>query len=95
MGRLPHQRAGDVATAARLYVAAASQAQTLAERNHAPSGYHTAAASRRRWLSAPVAGRKASRPGLPATTPNPQSLPPRGGILEPALTPERNVTIVL
>ena len=29
-----HERAGDVATAARLYVEAASQAQTLAERNH-------------------------------------------------------------
>lgn len=29
-----HERAGDVATAAQLYVKAASQAQTLAERNH-------------------------------------------------------------
>jgi predicted RNA polymerase sigma factor len=29
-----HERAGDVATAAQLYVEAASQAQTLAERNH-------------------------------------------------------------
>ena len=29
-----HERAGDIATAAQLYVEAASQAQTLAERNH-------------------------------------------------------------
>jgi predicted RNA polymerase sigma factor len=29
-----HERAGDVATAAQLYVEAASQAQNLAERNH-------------------------------------------------------------
>ena len=28
-----HERAGDVATAAKLYVQAAAQAQTLAERN--------------------------------------------------------------
>ena len=29
-----HERAGDIATAAELYVEAASQAQTIAERNH-------------------------------------------------------------
>jgi len=29
-----HERAGDIATAARLYVEAAAQAQNLAERNH-------------------------------------------------------------
>jgi predicted RNA polymerase sigma factor len=29
-----HERAGDIATATKLYVEAASQAQTLAERNH-------------------------------------------------------------
>jgi predicted RNA polymerase sigma factor len=29
-----HERAGDIATAAQLYVGAAAQAQTLAERNH-------------------------------------------------------------
>ena len=30
----PHERAGDVAAAAELYVQAAAQAQALAERNH-------------------------------------------------------------